>query len=114
MTKTIAMRKNTSIYLFLESYYHFSTGKNMSFLSREGILGKRKKKWHLNSLLCSFCKGDYKMVQTKLSLCATVSAIQITGEQFSEKWAGSYFHQGKMLLICLPKKPKLSPQFAKE
>lgn len=43
------------------------------------------------------------MVQTKLSLCATVSAIQITGEQFSEKWAGSYFHQSKMLLICLPK-----------
>lgn len=43
------------------------------------------------------------MVQTKLSLCATVSAIQITGEQFSEIWAGSYFHQSKMLLICLPK-----------
>lgn len=75
----------------------------MSFLSREGILGKGKKR-HLNPLLCSCCKGNYKLAQIKLSLSAAVSAIQITGEQkFSEKWAGPYFHQNNMLLICLPK-----------
>lgn len=68
--------------------------------------GRDLRKWkkpHLNPLLCSFCKDNYKLVQIKLSLSATVSAIQITWEQSSEKWAGSYFHQNNMLLIYLPK-----------
>lgn len=77
-------------------------GQSLSFLSRGGISRKGNKR-PLNSLLCSFCKGNYKLVQIKLSLSAAVSAIQITGEQFSEKWAGSYFHQNNILLICLPK-----------
>lgn len=73
----------------------------MPFLRRKGILGKGKKP-HLNPL-CSLWKGNYKLVQIKPSLSATGSAIQITGEQFSEKWTGSYFHQNNMLLIYLPK-----------
>jgi len=34
----------------------------------------------LNSFFCSFHKGNYKLVQTELSLPAAVSAIQITRE----------------------------------